>query len=159
MPNLDLNILDQQDNGTFSSSYGKNLDKDLFDWIQLCISFGPSELSFTRLNTLAFFIFVELSGRHFGEPKRFEVSTQAKTFQEFMYRFNTFKTMKIPFQEWSQLIPLLFEALEEMLKRKSVNIKSEKSKKAFEKHSSLLKKITSDIKYDDKFTDFLNGAI
>lgn len=154
-----LAILDAKDSGPFARTYGASLDAELCDWIQLIVSSGPTEENFDRLNTLAWYIFVERQGVAFGEPVRFEVSSTVATFQEFIYSLNVFSTMDIPYAEWHSMVDLLFAALSKMAQSARINFRSKECKNITEHASELLERLTEDPKFDQRYIDLLNGAL
>lgn len=151
--------LDTRDAGQFAKTYGPSLAAELPLWIAMISSAEANQQNFNRLNTLAWFIFVERQGVAFGAPPKFHVSPDMAAFQEFIYTFNVFSTINVPFHVWQPVIDLLFSALREVELTKTIDLESRACKDARECLSQTLASVTRDPEYEQRFTDLLNGAL
>jgi hypothetical protein len=154
-----LAVLDSKQSDPFAQTFGPSLDAELADWIRVITSSGPTQQNFDRLNTLAWFIFVERQGTAFGEGARFNVGPTLAEFQEFVYAFNVFSVMDVPYDEWHSVVERLFAALKEMVDSNKINFQSAGCNAAREYLSEVLSCIRQDPEYDQRFMDLLNGAL
>ena len=152
-------VLDAKKSDPFARKYGPSLDSDLLDWIRLIVSLGPTEQNFDRLNTLAWYVFVERQGTAFGEPSRFAVGTTLSDFQEVVYTFNVFSTMGIPFGEWQSVVEILFYALTKMVDQNTFDLRSTDCMNAKKEAATLLERLAEQPEYGQRYCDLLNGAL
>ena len=154
-----LAALDAKDCDPFARTYGPSLDADLLDWIRLIVETGPTQPSFDRLNTLAWYIFVERQGAAFGHPVRFNVGPKLAEFQEYVYEFNVFDVMDIPYSEWQSVVERLFSALTQIASSSKFNLESSNCLAAKKHASEVLARLTQDPEYNQRYCDLLNGAL
>ena len=156
---LKFTVLDRKESDLFAQQFGPSLKSDLPDWIQSIVSEAPSETGFKRLNTLAWFIFIELQGVAFGEKPRFVVCDTAVQFQKLMYELNVFLTLQVPYERWEVVVKALFQALSSDSCDDELHFQSERFESVRDLANHTLRDVLGDPKYSERFTDFLNGAL
>jgi hypothetical protein len=154
-----LGTLDAKNFEPFAVSYGPSLDSELDEWITVACSEDETQKKFERLNTIAWYVFVERQGTVFGEPVRFPVTSRLAGFQEFVYSFNVFATMKIPTGEWSDVADRMIQVLVEEATLGTGRFDSSGCLEAREFAGNRLKEIAENPKYGQRYTDLLNGAL
>lgn len=161
MPDDQIRIasLDAKKFETFANAFGSTIDSELEEWISTLCSADRADSTFERLNTLAWYIFVERQGAAFGEPSRFQVTRKLAAFQEFVYTFNAFSTMTIPDAHWSDVADQMIRALMEEASSGVARFDSPGCLEAQEFARGRLQEIADNPKYAQRFTDLLNGAI
>ena len=155
-----LICLDEEDFDKFISSFGSIISTKFLEIIEFLISKDNSQLQFSRIGSLAEFVFFERQGHHFGEPIHFEVDKNMESFQEFIYLFNVFIVLKVPDEVWKELVVFATEILKEQIENGDINCKGNPKYPEFtRKFNKILDEITKDPEMERKFTDFLNGAL
>ncbi|MGM7449204.1 UNVERIFIED_ORG: hypothetical protein DFO82_1703 [Idiomarina abyssalis] len=156
---LVASALDDADFKSFSKKYGRSLCKDLAEWVRLIVEEGVSEAGFKRLHNLAWYIFVERQGAHFGEKKRFTVDDKMVAYQELIYSLNVFETIGVPYKEWHPVVEALFDALRVSITKGDLDLQKEHFKAVQLMSQDFLGRISNDPVYQHQYTDYLNGAL
>lgn len=78
------------------------------------------EEKFKSISRASFLIASELGGRHFGEPKIFDVLPIQKSFQTYIYKWDRFFAKDIPFSEWSDLAEEGLDLLKSLLDENNI---------------------------------------
>ena len=156
---LVASALDDADFKSFAKKYGRSLNKDLAKWVRLIVEEGASEVGFKRLHNLAWYVFVERQGTHFGEKKRFTVDDRMVAYQELVYSVNIFETIGVPYKEWHPVIEALFDSLMASLARDGLDLQKEDCKTLQSMTQDFVKHLSNDPNYQHQYTDYLNGAL
>ena len=156
---IQLAAIDSQSFEDFASKHGPSLDCELNDWVELITALPPTKQNFERLNTLAWFIFVERQGVSFGEPFRFRVSPQLSRFQTFIYSLNAFMTMNVPYEKWSSMVDMLFNVLSTQSRSQSLDTQTVDCQNVCKHAAEIMHRLNDDPVFQQTYTDFLNGAL
>jgi len=152
--------LDNRDFSGFVNFIKTNNELTIMAIIEQLLSKEINERNFLRLRRLAEYIFIEVSGRSFGEPKHFEVDNNMEYFQEFVYLFNVFTALKVPFEKWRCLVNVAFEMLRDLKNSGDLNYKKHSRFNYFKnKLNDTIENIRKDPEMNQKFFDFLNEAL
>ena len=155
-----LICLDEEDFNRFISSFCSVFSAEYLKIIEFLISKGNGQILFNRISSLAEFIFIERQGQHFGEPIHFEVDKNMASFQEFLYLFNVFIVLKVPFEVWKELVADAIKILKKQLEEGNTNCKRHPKYPEFTmKFNKILDEIIKDPEMEQKYADFLNGAL
>jgi len=143
----------------FVNYIANNKQLSIMNIIEILVNSEINEIDFFRLKKLAEYIFIEISGRHFGEEIHFEIDQNLEYFQEMMYFFNVFSLLEIPFNKWKKLVIILYEMLRDFIKTNNFNYKKDPKYKDFlNEKEKIISEIRKDPEIDRKYLDFLNGA-
>ena len=138
----------------------KNKQISIIEMISILTKTGINENNFLRLRKLAEYIFIEISGRNFGEQIHFEIDKRLEYFQELMYYFNEFTALKISYKKWENLANILIEMLNDFIKTNDFSYKQNPKFKDFLKEKErIISEIRKDPEMNQKYFDFLNGAL
>jgi hypothetical protein len=155
-----LICLDEINFDRFVSSFGSKISIEHFNIIEFLMSNGTDKIQFNRINAFAQFIFFERQSQHFGWDTHFKIDKGMESFQEFIYLFNVFIVLKVPFDVWKELVVDAIEILKEQLKEGNINCKRHSKYPDFtRKFNKILDEIIKDPEMERKYTDFLNGAL
>jgi len=155
-----LSCLDEIDFDRFVSSFGSKISTEYFKIIEFLMSNGHDRIQFNRINAFAQFIFFERQSQHFGWDTHFKIDRDMESFQEFIYLLNVFIVLKVPFDVWKELVVDAIEILKEQLKEGNTNCKGNPKYHEFtRKFNKILDEIIKDPEMEQKYADFLNGAL
>ncbi|MFC2146453.1 hypothetical protein ACFLRT_03730 [Acidobacteriota bacterium] len=155
-----LICLDEIDFDRFISLFGARISTEYLKIIEFLISGRKDQVQFSRVYALARFIFIERQGQHFGEPTHFEVDKNMESFQEFIYLLRIFVVLKVPFDVWKELVVVAFDILNEQIENGNIKCKGNPKYPEFtKKYNKILDEIIKDPEREQKYADFLNGAL
>jgi len=155
-----LRCIDKRDFDAFVSLFGSTIASEYLKTIEFLVSTGGGKIQFDRIDALAEFFFVELSGAHFGEPFHFEVDRNMASFQEFIYLLSVFQAIKAPFEKWEELTLKIIEILTDLVEQGNLDYKRHPQFPTFKKRfNQILDEIIKEPEMERKYTDFLNGAL
>lgn len=114
-----------------------------------------SEDQYDVIHAFSWFVFVELQGRNFGEPKAYDIPSQYEQIQEFIYDWDIFGSKRIPWNEWSDIAQEGMDVLKEIIKSNFNDYKKLPSRNRFmKKVNERLSKIIKNGKYDHEFQEW-----
>lgn len=152
-------LLDARDNRRFKSEFSSQMATNGPKWFYALLSTETSAKTFSRLHALAWFVFVERQGRHFGEPQRFVLTPLLENLQELVYKLDVFETLEVPFESWAATLAEFQNLVRQMLED-GADLKADpRSVKVQQVISTQLAAIRQSPEFEARFTDYLNGAL
>ncbi len=99
--------------------------------IRELLNFGTLEEKYNRAFYIAWVWFVSLGGP--PEERELEVTPQQKAIQSYMYSWNLFANLRIPFEKWSDLAEEGLTLLAEKIDHNDLNFNGDPAVQAFKR--------------------------
>ncbi|MBF0207764.1 MAG: hypothetical protein HQK53_12825 [Oligoflexia bacterium] len=111
-----IDILERRDGNEFESFTKCDLPLTSSRLLDELLQDPFSKRQLEKIAMLSWLIFVELSGRSFGEPSHFDVAGPYISLQKYTYSWGRLSRKNIPFEEWSDLAAEGINLLKKLLK-------------------------------------------
>ena len=158
LPHRLIAILDARDFKKFCHAFNDRIIGEGAGWFSCLLSSDASAEGFDRVEALAWFIFVERQGRHFGEPKHFELTPTLEAIQELIYKFSAFRNIDVPFEVWKSAFSEGQRIIREMIDEDS-DLRVDPRRLVVEEFvAKQMQIVLKDPGYADKYCNLLNGA-